>query len=214
MHEEAEPVTLQVPPQHYFEAGYDTKERFAAYWHQLDELLGLKVQSVLEIGVGNGFVSDYLRRRGLQMVTIDLDPALVPDTVGTITALPFRSEAFDAVACYEVLEHLPYDLFPAALEEIHRVAGRYASLSLPDCTRAYRVGIQIPKLGDVRLLVPVPKLRRPAHVFDGQHFWEIGKAGYELGRITQVITQAGFEVVRTYRVYENPYHRFFLMQKR
>jgi len=53
----------------------------------------------------------------------------------------------------------------------------------------------------------------PVHNFDGEHYWEIGKFGYPLKKIVEDIQRAGFEVKKTYRVLEFPYHRFFVLRK-
>ncbi len=42
---------------------------------------------------------------------------------------------------------------------------------------------------------------------------EIGEKGYPLNRITNDIKNAGFKIVKTYRVFENLYHRFFIIKK-
>jgi hypothetical protein len=51
----------QVEPAHYLKS-YDTKGRFISYWHQIDEIFKLSPENVLEIGIGNRFVSDYLKK--------------------------------------------------------------------------------------------------------------------------------------------------------
>jgi len=204
----------EVDPAHYYKANYDTKARFCSYWHQIAELVSLKPDSILEIGVGSGLVSNYLKQRGFQITTLDTDERLNPDKVGSVLAIPFPEGSFEVVGCYEVLEHLPFDDLSKALKEIHRVSRLHAVLSLPDCTRAYRLGVQIPKIGELKMLVPFPRLKAPVHRFDGQHYWEIGKAGYPLRKVTDEIRKAGFEIKKTYRVFEKPYHRFFILDKR
>jgi hypothetical protein len=49
--------------------------------------------------------------------------------------------------------------------------------------------------------------------FNGEHYWEIGKAGYPLSKITKYIEKAVFKIIKTYRIFENPYHRFFILKK-
>ena len=49
--------------------------------------------------------------------------------------------------------------------------------------------------------------------FDGEHYWEIGKAGYPLSKIIKDIQRAGFKIEKTYSVFENPYHRVFILKK-
>lgn len=202
-------MRAQVDPDHYFNKCYDSKERFMSYWHQINEIIRLNPNRTLEIGIGNGFISKYLNERGINIITLDIDRKLNPDVIGSVLQIPFGNDSFDAVACYEVLEHLPYSNFSAALAEIFRVSKSHVILSLPDINRAYRFDMQIPKTCEIRKLIPLPRLRRPIHNFDGEHYWEIGKSGYPLSRIIDDIQKAGFELEETYRVFEIPYHRFF-----
>lgn len=206
-------MNLQVEPEHYYKNTYDSKQRFCSYWHQIHEIQILNPKKVLEIGIGNGFVSKYLKERGLNIVTLDIDERLKPDYIGSVLSIPFRDNSFDVVACYELLEHLPYESVPKAFSEISRVSKQYVILSLPDVTMCYRIYIQIPKLGEIKKLLPLPSIRKPIHKFDGEHFWEIGKAGYPLRKIIKDAQMQGLQLMKTYRVYENPYHRFLVLQK-
>jgi ubiquinone/menaquinone biosynthesis C-methylase UbiE len=117
------------------------------------------------------------------------------------------------VACYEVLEHLPFENFNKSLAEIFRVSKSYAILSLPDVNRVYRVYVHFPKVGVFKKLIPLPRLKRPVHNFDGEHYWEIGKACYSLNKIICEIQKSGFKIEKTYRLFEHPYHRFFILKK-
>ena len=202
----------QVEPDHYYN-NYDSKGRFWSYWHQINEITSLGSNRVLEIGIGSGFVYRYLRGRKIKVITLDIDGRLNPDAVGSVLRLPFSNESFGVVACYEVLEHLPYEDFPKALSEINRVSSRYAVLSVPDSTRAYRLDIQIPKIGELRKLIQLPRLRVPKHQFNGEHYWQIGKGECNLRKIIGKIHEADFELKKTYRIFEMPWHRFFVLEK-
>lgn len=92
-----------IPRQHYTDDRYDTLGRFVSYWHQINEIRQAQPENVLEIGMGNGFVSSYLRARGLDVVTLDVNPALGADVLGSITAIPFADGSFDVVSACEVL---------------------------------------------------------------------------------------------------------------
>jgi hypothetical protein len=63
------------------------------------------------------------------------------------------------------------------------------------------------------MLIFLPQIRKPIHSFDGEHYWEIGKAGYPLKRIISDIERQGMEIIKTYRVFESPYHRFFVLRE-
>ncbi len=73
--------------------------------------------------------------------------------------------------------------------------------------------MQIPKIGEIKKLIPLPRLKKTIHKFGGEHYWEIGKIGYPLDRITNNIKKKGFNIERTYRIFEHPYHRFFILRK-
>ena len=203
----------QIEPNHYFNVSYDSKERFISYWHQINEIIKLEPEKVLEIGIGNGFVSKYLKERGVNVITLDIDKKLNPDKIGSVLNIPFTDSSFDVVSCYELLEHLPYENFYQAVSEIFRVSKSYSVLSLPDKNRVCRFYIQIHKIVISKKLLPLPRLNAPIHKFDGEHYWEIGKARYPLSKITKDIQRAGFKIEKTYRIFENPYHRFFILRK-
>jgi len=59
----------QVKPNHYFVNSYDSKGRFISYWYQINEIIKLNPKKVLEIGIGNGFVSKYLKERKVNILS-------------------------------------------------------------------------------------------------------------------------------------------------
>ncbi|MBW3653725.1 MAG: class I SAM-dependent methyltransferase [Actinobacteria bacterium] len=71
------------------------------------------------------------RQPGLRYVTTDLDPAQDADLRLDVTALALPDEAFDAVICSHVLEHVRDDA--AAMRELRRVtaAGGWALVMVP-----------------------------------------------------------------------------------
>jgi hypothetical protein len=203
----------QVEPSHYWERSYNTKGRFVSYWHQIDNIVRLAPESTLEVGIGSGLVANHLNGMGLSVVTVDVDERLCPDTVGSVVHLPFPTGSFDVCACYEVLEHLPYDFFGEALGELRRVSTSHVLLSLPDLSRVCRVSIKVSNVGGLGRLVPLPRLRPLERGFDGQHHWNIGTSGYPLRRVISDIERTGLEVTRTYRILEIPWHRFLVLRR-
>ena len=75
-------VNIQVETCHYFNIDYDIKERFITYWHQINQIILVNPREILEIGIGNGFVSKYLKERNFNIVTLDIDYRLFPAVVG------------------------------------------------------------------------------------------------------------------------------------
>jgi SAM-dependent methyltransferase len=218
----------------YFDPEYLNVSRFTAYGYQVSELVELCPDSILEIGSGNGVVTYALRNSGLNVTTVDNDPDLQPDIIGSVTNLPVASHCFDVASCFEVLEHLPFTAFERAMQELFRVVRRYAVLSLPDGERFYRLEMILPfrqsaTLGsggrDGRVSggkrAPVNVTGQPGQTACGgggpasghNHHWQINVRGCSLNRITRIITDTGFQVEKNYRVWERPEHHFFVLRK-
>jgi len=201
----------QVESEHYRFASYMNKGRWVSLWHQLEEVQKLSPKNALEIGVGPGFFQTLAKTIDLAVETLDIDPALKPDHVGSATALPFADDTYDLTCAFQMLEHLPYDQSLLAFAEMARVSQRYAVISLPDAKPVWQYSVHIPRVGPKRFLLPRPHLKAPAHEFDGEHYWEIGKRDYPLSRVIADLSQY-MRLVTTYRVHENPFHRLFVFE--
>ena len=204
----------QVTSEHYGFLRYINKRRWASFYHQIEEILASKCQSVLEVGVGTGILGVLLTHFGLRYDSVDIDADRKPTYVGSVLKLPLADLSYDIVVCFQVLEHIRYQDFVPALRELSRVAKRHIILSLPDAGRAWSYKLHIPIRGSVKFLVQLPRIRLPKHVWDGQHYWEINTQGYPLERILGDIEKAGLRTTKTFRVHEKLRHRFFVLDDR
>lgn len=96
-----------------------------------------EARSVLDVGCGNGVVTDRIEAAGL-VVGVDrsfeaLRWVSAKRCLADVQSLPFADAAFDLVLATEVLEHLPIAAYKAGLREVTRVAARYVLLSVPWC---------------------------------------------------------------------------------
>jgi len=201
-----------VPKSHYF-TDYDSKERWMSYWYQINEVIKTRPRRILEIGIGNRTVSDYLEKIGINVVTVDVEKSLNPDYVCSVIELGkyFGANTFDTILCAQVLEHQPFKYFRKSLKEMRRVTKAYVILSLPHSGITFKFSFRIFPLREKTLLTKIPSYKK--HVFDGEHFWEIGKRGYPLKKIVGCISNF-FNIERYFIVLENPYHMFFILRKR
>ncbi len=123
--------------------GWDTRCRNRCPARLLETLLPASVRgagaSLLDVGSGDAGLAAFLR--GFSVVGSDMAPARNGHhrfVQSTATALPFRDQAFPAVSCIDVLEHLAPASRPAAVAECVRVAGRLALFAFPNGTQARR----------------------------------------------------------------------------
>ncbi len=207
-----------VPGKAHYSAEYIDGGRMFSFAHQIATVASFQPRSVLEIGVGPGLVSGTLRTVGFEVVTMDVEPELEPDVVGSVTDLPFEDESQDVALCSQVLEHLPWSECPVALSELHRVCRLGLVLSLPDITALYEIRVRAPIVGRIekqfsRSLRTTEAWRRERWEQMG-HYWEIGYEGSRLVDVRRTIENVGFRVDRIWRVSELPFHRFFRLEKR
>lgn len=201
----------QVAKPYYDFLAYNDPERWASYWHQLEETLAFKPKRVLEIGAGSGIIGPILMREGVEYKTLDIAADLKPDFVGSVDAIPAPDENFDLACAFEILEHLPFEKFETAIREIHRVSKMGAVISLPHFGPPIKFLIKLPFLPEIRFAWKVPYPR--THVFNGQHYWEIGKRGYSPARIRAVLEKY-FTITKEFVPFSNQYHHFFVLVKK
>jgi ubiquinone/menaquinone biosynthesis C-methylase UbiE len=178
----------------------------------------LKPERVLEVGIGNGTVSNYLRNAGLNIKTCDINPNLKPGVVSDIRKLPFDEKSFDLVMACEILEHIPFEDFEKALSELYKVSRKYVLISIPYITFHLDFALKIPKLRKilkkdfVRLFLGFPLFFYKRKPFGG-HFWEMGTKGYSKKRVMAILNK-NFKILKEESPLLNSYHYFFLLEKK
>ncbi len=112
------------------------------YKNLLSIIKDLKIDSVLDVGCGEGFTLNKLHQNRIgeklegvdfQETAIEIGTKLHPDLKlkqGNIYGLEYKDNSFDLVMATEVLEHLKDP--KKALSEIQRVSSRYVLLSVPN----------------------------------------------------------------------------------
>lgn len=204
----------QVSKEHYRFNKYMHKRRWSSIWHQLDEISKLNPSSVLEIGPGAGVFKALCTTFGISVKTLDIDKELEPDFIASADSLPFEDNSFEAVCAFQMLEHVPFESSLQIFSEMCRVSSKSIVISLPDAKRYWPYSIYIPKVGDYKFLVKKLFWKKTIHEYDGQHYWEVNTEGYDEKYIENSFLEAGkISLKYTYRVKENPYHRFYVFEK-
>lgn len=147
----------QIYDKDYFENGVATKKsnyvdyswaRLGSYFQETAKHIVDKFapSSSLDVGCAKGFIVEALSELGI--VAYGIDPSEYalenahPGTkdflsLGTAQAIIYPDNNFDVVTCFDVLEHVPGEDIPTALQEMFRVSKQWVIIrvvtkQLPD----------------------------------------------------------------------------------
>ena len=144
-------MNKQVEKKHYDFNRYSYVGRWASYYYQLCEVISLKPNSILEIGVGDQVFCSYIKNNtNILYKNLDIAEDLGPDIVASVTDIPLDSKSFDVVCAFEVLEHIPFELLDTALGEMSRVSKKYVLVSLPHFGPAFLFMLKVPLMPLIR----------------------------------------------------------------
>lgn len=196
----------QVPSDSYDFAKYMTQRRWTSLWHQVRLIDSLKPTSVLEVGVGDSLLRTICKQFGVHFTTVDIDPALNPEIVASVSELPIESKSFDLTCAFQVLEHLPYQDALQGFQELCRVSRRDVLISLPNAARAYPLEFPISTFRRLRIFLPGPAW--PYSKMIKSHYWELQRPGTSTKQVIRDFEKSA-TLIETFHVFQNPYHQFF-----
>lgn len=207
---------IQVKDGHY-DNDYESFVRFASYYHQIKSITSLNPKKILEVGIGNGTIANYLKSNGFELTTCDFDKNLSPDIHADIRNLPADIGKFDLVCAFEILEHLPWEDIDKALEQINNISTDKVIISLPYSSLCFELVFRFPFADKIfkhhffsqLLRIPLPVKNK----FNGEHYWEIGKRGFSKKKIRTKLNQY-FNIIEESTPVLSPYHYFFVCEKK
>lgn len=200
----------QTDKSHYRFGAYAFEGRFVSYYWQLKEVLDLNPSSVLEVGVGDRVFGSFVKNNtGVAYTSVDVAGDLRPDVVGSVLELPFPDHSFDVVCAFEVLEHVPFADFDKAVSELVRVARSHVIISIPHFGPMLSFSLKVPFLPQLRVALKLPFPKK--HVWNGQHYWELGKKGFPISRIRAMLSRHG-AIERDFIPFASEYHHFFAIR--
>ncbi|MBI5502296.1 MAG: class I SAM-dependent methyltransferase [Deltaproteobacteria bacterium] len=202
---------------HYTTPGYLDRSRWLGFHQQFTLLRDTGAREILEIGPGTGVVSAALRACGLRVVTVDIDPGTRPDVVADVRRLAgaFPAASFDAVAAFEVLEHLAFDDAALALEQMAAVTRSHAVVSVPYSGMTWHLAVRMFTLNkdhplNLGLRLPAFWRRRP---MCDEHQWEPGLRDRPLADFRRLLARR-FEIEREELLSDTLSQVFFVLQRR
>ena len=205
-------------------ARYVTRRRILAYWYQVSEVLALAPRRLLEIGVGPGVVTSYLRHVGIDVTTVDINAALAPDRVCSVLELKreFDENEFDVVLCARVLHHLPFQQLGCAMSQVAWVSRRYCVLALAAEEAKVTLGIRITGWDGWTVGVSVPLwmkrviqgARGETRLLRHSSLWKVGTSRMTSVREIRRAMEERFTVAKQYLVPADGTHLMMILEKR
>lgn len=202
----------QVSKEHYFE-GYDSLQRFISYFYQIDSVIKTEPKTVLEIGIGNKVVSNYLKQMGFQITTCDFDKNLQPDIIADIREMPFKDNSFDTIIACQILEHIPLNDVKKALAELKRVSKKNVIVSISYnhyyIENIFRIILPFFER-QMHFTVKIPWFSK--FVRDKEHQWELGGRGCSKKKTRDLIKEY-FKIRKEFQPILNSNRYFFILEK-
>ena len=174
----------------------ESEEHWRSYWQQVHLIMGVlrEDDTILEIGPGSGFLSNYLRFRGYSVTSLDIDEQKSPDIVANLVEYSFP-DSYDHLLAFEVFEHIPFDKFIGLLPRLKQATRKNLFISIPMNYRIwFHADLIIPYFKEVSFSI---KLKRRKIIAD-HHFWELGYRKYTQKALVRQLSRAGFrtELIR------------------
>ena len=174
------------------------------YWMQQNimEPFIQKKHALIEMGVGSGFCSNYLKSRGFNIQTIDIDADKKPDIVCDATNWKPK-EACDGFLAFQVFEHMPFEIFEKTIQNVSKAKIEYLYVSVPHNLMSKRVlfrgNVYLAKLGNFDLDIRWPFWGK-APISSQMHLWELGDENVTLQNYYDVYLRAGYKMLDMQKV--------------
>ena len=169
----------------------ESKEHWLSYWHQLKLMLeSLEAKdSMIELGIGSGFTSNYLRSKNIDVLTVDIDKNKSPDIVSD--AISFKpNKNYEHFCAFEVFEHMKFEEMENVLKNIKSKIDKNIFISVPIYKKT-PINIELKfKSYWKSITVKTPK----TSIIDPHHQWELNYKDITEEKLISVFEHHNFKL--------------------
>ena len=152
----------------------ESKEHWTLYWKQqeLIQSYANKNDKILEVGIGTGFTAAYLRHKGFDVTTADIDKEKNPDIHTNIVTAELDAD-FDIILAFEIFEHLPFKYLESTLSLLKRNCRKCLIFSVPEFYQSFiSFSLRLPIIRRFSFNIPRPRFL-PEPKLAEYHHWEV-----------------------------------------
>ena len=187
-------------------------DQWELYWMQqnfMKDIISIE-DEMLEVGVGTGFCSNYLKSKGYSVTTLDIDENKNPDIAGNIVDYEFTKE-FDYILAYEVLEHIPFKYLKNTLRKLRTNCRKGLFISIPEYYPVvFSLKLKIPKIKLIEYSFSLPRFIFYRKKLSSHHHWEVNSSQEtKLENIIKLFSECGFSQVKIIFFEEKYYFIYF-----
>jgi hypothetical protein len=194
----------------YFSDHYFSMLQLCSQSQQVHDIHTLSPADIIEIGIGNGFTSTFLRVAGYDVTTADVNSKLRPDICAPLADIQAAvgERQFNLAVCCEVLEHMPWEQFESSIAVLRKLSPNLY-LTLPNYNKFFGFSgyFDVPRvrqLINIGAYLPIPRK------ISEEHFWEVNSSSTTSVDAIKSILRRYYSNVRTYNYRLNTYHRAFV----
>ncbi len=199
----------------YEPVNYDSSKRFDVYKTQaacIESISGKQnISTILEIGVGSGFMKNYLQNKGIKVYSIDYYKKLNPDKVIDISKKFMLKDSYDITLCFQVLEHIDESKLEQVLNNIYEIKSKKFIFSIPIKSWFFNISFKIP-------LIKTPFetiffINKNKETTSNERKWELGQKNHSINWFKETLKKANFNVIEAKVYPSDPLHAYFLCKK-
>tara|TARA_S200000501_G_scaffold354337_1_gene374918 strand:+ start:74 stop:682 length:609 start_codon:yes stop_codon:yes gene_type:complete len=171
----------------------ETREHWLSYWHQI-KLMESHIKpndSLIEIGIGSGFTSNYLRSKDINVLTVDIDEEKSPDVVSDATKF-IPDKNYDHFCAFEVFEHMKFDEMELILKNIKNKINENIFMSVPIYKKT-PISLELKiKSYWKSVTLKTPKTK----IIDPHHHWELNYKDFTEKKLINVFKNQNFHFIK------------------
>ena len=170
---------------------FESREHWLSYWHQI-KIMESSVNandSLIEIGIGTGFTSNYLKSKKIKVLTVDVDKNKSPDIVAdAVSFIP--SKKYDHFCAFEVFEHMKFSEMVKTIENLKKHISNNFFISIPIYKKT-PIAIELKiKSYWKSMTIPLPKTK----IIDPHHEWELNYKNFTEKRLISEFEKRNFKL--------------------